>query len=194
MRKKRFLVGTVVVIAAIVLVYVILKRFSADEEAPIIVKNGSMDVVAGDDPGHNKHWKWTNPSSGGNPEFFHEAKYPHSNKNPGPLLVYVIGSPTGGCTKLTSGDTVTATFSDGFSIKFSRVQHGASNNYYTHAQASSPDLTEVSGSIIPTLRHAGSGFVESVAVGSAAPCTFANAAALTFICIGPDDPTAACEQ
>lgn len=195
MRKKRIVVGTILVVAAATILYILLKKAaSSDEEAPIIVKNGSMDVIAGDDAPHNKHWKWTDAGGAGNQRFFHDPKQPHSNTNPGPLFVYVIGNPSGGCTSLTSGNTVTVAYSDGFSITFSRVRHGASNNYFTHVEGSAPELTEVNGAPVPTLRHAANGFVSSVSIGTAAPCTFANAAAMSLICVSPDDPTDACEQ
>lgn len=195
MRKRRIFIGSVLLVVVSVLLYALFKKVSSsDEEAPIIVKNGSMDVVAGDDPGHNKHWKWVDVGGSNDKLFSHDPNQPHSNKNPGPLFVYVIGNPTGGCTALTSGEAVTVTYNDGFSIKFSRVQHGSSNNYFTHVEGSANQLKPVSAAPVPTLRHDATGYIDSVIVGSASPCTFANAAALSLICISPDDPSRACEQ
>jgi hypothetical protein len=189
---------TVAVVAAVVTAVIVWRVVTAsDDEAPIIVKNGSMDVLAGDDPGHNRHWKWTRRGGGGNLVFIHDPTHPHGDVTPRPLYVYVMGQPVGGCTTQTSGDTVTVAFDDDFSIKISRVQLGSSPNYRLHVESSSPTgLDEVSGAGRPTLRHAAqaSGYIKSVTVGSAAACTFPNAAALTRICISPDDPTQACEE
>lgn len=194
--RKRILVGSVLVVAIVALFYLLKRASSSDEEAPIIVKNGgSMDVIAGDDVVHNKHWKWTDSGGAGNQSFFHDPTGPHSNKDPGPLFVYLIGSGAGTCTKLTTGDTVTVAYNDGFTLKFSRLQHGSSNNYYTHIDGNRPELTPVGGAKVPTLKHGdATGYIDSVTVGTANPCTFANAAALTRICVSPKDPTDDCED
>jgi hypothetical protein len=198
MRNKRIVVTTLFVVAAAAILYFLLKKAaSSDEEAPIIVKNGSMDVIAGDDPPHNKHWKWVDVGGSNDQLFSHDPNQPHSSKNPGPLYVYVIGTPTSGCTSLTAGDTVVVAYSDDFFVTLSRVQHGSSNNYFTHVEGNRAELKPVNGAQMPTLRHdasAGGGYVTSVKVGTAAPCQFANANALTRLCVSPDNPTDACKD
>ena len=195
MRKKRIVVTGVLIVVVAAIAYLLYKRArSSDEEAPIIVKNGSMDVIAGDDVVHNKHWKWTDSGGAGNQSFFHDPTGPHSNKDPGPLFVYLIGTGSGSCGKLTTGDAVTVAYDDGFTVKFSRLQHGSSNNYFTHIDGNRAELNPASGAKVPTLKHEPTGFIKSVTVGTATPCTFADAAALTRICVSPKDPTDACED
>jgi hypothetical protein len=196
MRKEIAYVATAVVIVAVaVVVWKVVT--SSEDEAPIIVKNGSMDVLAGDNPANNRHWKWTRATGSGNPVFVHDPTHPHGDVKAKQLLVHVMGQPANGCTAQTAGDTVTVAFDDGFSLKISRVQLGASGNYRLHVESSAPTgLDEVSGATRPTLRHgvSGSGYIASVTVGSAPACTFPNAAALTRICVSPDDPKTACEE
>ena len=193
-RTAKIVAAAVVVVAVAVVIWIVT---SSEDEAPIIVKNGSMDVLAGDNPANNRHWKWTRATGGGNPVFVHDPTHPHGDVKAKQILVHVMGQPVNGCTTQTAGDTVTVAFDDGFSIKISRVQLGASGNYRLHVESSAPTgLDEVSGVTRPTLRHGapGSGYIASVTVGSAPACTFPNAAALTRICVSPDDPKKACEE
>jgi hypothetical protein len=194
MRTKRFLMYTVVTIAIVALAFAVYKLLSSDEEPPIIVKNGSMDLLAGDDSPQNHHWKWDRNGGPSSHVFVHEAAYPHSKVKDQSLQVYVIGTPTGGCTTITAGDTVKLDFTDGFSLTLTRFQLGSSNQFRTRIEPSTTDLDEVQGAPRPTLRHPSDNthFIKSVTFDNSTTCTFASREALTQICISPDDPSKAC--
>jgi hypothetical protein len=198
MRTKRFVTYTVLAVVVALGGYAIYKLLAADEDAPIIVRNGSMDVLAGKHASKNHRWKWNRRGGGGNPVFIHEPESAYGNDSFGALEVYVVASTK--CSSPMVANAVTVTFDDGFSITLTREALPSNNRYRTHVAASSPDLDEVVPAPTPpspprpTLRHGvpGVGYISKLQVGGST-CDFTKREDLTMICISPDDAKDGCD-
>jgi hypothetical protein len=174
----------------------------ADDEAPIIVKNGSMYLWAGFDPPNNGRWFWRKrPINDHHPKdgFYHEiaaGQPPDSTK-----LFVQVHRPDKDPLDL-SGDRVTVTYSDGFSVDFGR-DFDHNNRRHTRVEASASrvlvDATDPPSSTNrhprPKLRYAGptGGFIKSVTVDGKSAVVF-DKDGLKRICISRDFPIENCDD
>lgn len=193
MRTKRFVTYTVLGVVVALAAYAIYRFRAADEDAPIIVRNGSMDIFAGKHASKNHRWRWNRRGGSANPVFIHEPESAYGNDSFGALEVYVVAPPSTKCSSTMLANAVTVTYDDGFSVTLNRQALASSNRWRTHVEASGPDLADVPGASRPTLRHGtqGNGYISKLQVGSDT-CNFSKADD-PMICISPDDAKDGCE-
>jgi hypothetical protein len=190
---KRLAAGAVAV--GVVVAGVIVYQSLSDDEAPIRVRNGSIEIQAEQDP--ENEWVWEQEPNGDNvdstPSYSHEPvdSYIDREKN---LWVKVVRQ-TGACASgdKATGKTVRVRFSENnITVRFKRGRSGPWN-YRTKVRRTT-DLTPDITLKPPVLRHgtAGSGYITSVSVTGGVgdndqdtwSCSFGNANGLgtIFIC------------
>lgn len=167
----------------------------SDDEAPIRVRNGSMEIQAGQDP--DNEFAWELEPNGDNvdptPSYSHEPRdhYIDLSKD---LWVRVVRR-TGTCASgdKATGRNVRIEFSENnFAATFKRGKSGTVN-YRTKARPSG-DLTPDTTQRPPVLRYGttGSGFITSVRVNNWS-CTFENANVLDVIYICSSENSQECQ-
>jgi hypothetical protein len=183
-------------IAVVVIGAVVIYQTFSEDERPIRVRNGSMEILAAAPDGKNA-WRWELEDQGDNvdptPSYSHE---------PDDILIDTertlwvkVVRRTGACASgdRTSGNTVRVEYTPGnFAATFKRGKSG-SLNYRTKVRPTS-DLTLDTSPSPPVLRHgtAGTGFVARVRVNNWT-CEFPDANALDVIYICSSDNRAECQ-
>ncbi len=156
-----------------------IRGLSDDDEAPIIVKNGSMDIEAGS----RWAWKQENDQNGVPESYVYDPDHLHFDVFNGGFWVKVSGSAIV-CSDTSfplHAQTVVVTFEPAFTVTFQRLRRGWT--FWTLRNVvPAADLTLVGGSQL--LRHGkpNEGYIKRVDVGTA-NCTFADATALKQIMI-----------
>lgn len=185
----------VLTMAIVVVGAVIGYQVMSDDERPIRVRNGSIEILAALDG--SKMWNWELEPNGDDqdpsPSYSHEPQQPYIDRDRD-LWVKVVRR-SGSCENgdKTSGNLVRVEYSENNAfVTFKRGKSGAWN-YRTKVRR--PDvLTPVPGTTPPVLRHGsqGSGFVYRVRVNNWS-CTFADANALDTIYVCSSENRAECQ-
>lgn len=172
---------------------------SADEEAPIIVKNGSLVIVAGVDK--DNQWSWTKEDGDNeesSPSYSYEPTHKYRDRSK-THWVKVSSMQSGSCTtnRITaSGKTVNIDYKYGDQTKSVRIRRGASGLIDYRTKVRPPDLTV--GTDSETGRSAlifpDNGYISAISVPDDNwSCTFPDVAADPQIWVCASDKRAECQ-
>jgi hypothetical protein len=171
-----------------VLIYQVL----SDDERPIRVRNGSMEILAARDT--DNEWTWELEPNGdgqdGSPSYSHEPRDTYFDRDNTLWVKVVRRSGTCEDGDKTSGNLVRVEYSE--NNAFVTFKRGRSGWWNYRTKVRPPNvLTLVSP---PVLRHGaqGSGFVSRVQVNNWS-CTFPDANALDTIYICSSENRAECQ-
>ena len=175
-----------------VLIYQVL----SDDERPIRVRNGSMEILAARE--QDNTWGWELEANGDNvdptPSYSHEPQNGYIDRDQDLWVKVALRQGTCAQGDKASGRLVRVEFSENnFFVTFKRGRSGVWN-YRTKVRPSG-DLTPVPGPMPPeVLRYGtqGSGFVSSVRVNNWS-CTLPDANALDTIYICSSEDRAECQ-
>ena len=182
-------------LAVVVVGAVIGYQVLSEDERPIRVRNGSIEILAAREG--DRVWDWELEPEGDDQDpsssYSHEPQQHYFDRDKD-LWVKVVRR-SGACESgdKTSGNLVRVEYSQNNSfVTFRRGKSGAWN-YRTKVRRPD-DLAPVPGATPPTLRHGtpGSGFVNRVQVNNWS-CTFADANALDTIYICSSENRSECQ-
>ena len=174
-------------VASVGVIAAFIRWIRSDDEAPIRVRNGSIEIEAGGSK--DNEWAWVHEPQGDNvdpmPSYSHEPKKKYGDS--ADQLWVKVTRNSGACSSgnTARGKMVRVEYSEGGrSVTFKR---GKSGGIDWRTKVRRPqDLTLDSGARPPVLRHGtpGVGFIKSVRVSGGGPdwsCTFDNGAELNVI-------------
>ena len=165
----------------------------SDDERPIRVRNGSMEILAASDPGNE--WGWASEPGGDNvdptPSYSHEPRDHYFDRDKDLWVKVVRRSGTCAQGDTTSGRVVRVEYSENnFAATFKRGKSGVVN-YRTKVRPSGDLNLDANGKV---LRYgtAGVGRIAAVRVNNWS-CTFNEAAELEVIYICSSEDRVECQ-
>ena len=200
--QTRTAVGLGVVAVGLVAVVIVAVQspMAADEEAPITVKNGSLDIVAGS--ATDNSWTWeteAGDNEDGSPSYSYEPQHKYRDRSKFHWVKVTMQSGT--CTPnqpTASGKTVQIQYTyntgTGNTIKEVTLKRGASGwfDYRTKVRPSA-DLTPGTDSTgRPKLSFTVNGFISQVKVDNWS-CTFSDASAQPVVTVCSSDKRNDCQ-
>jgi hypothetical protein len=202
MAKKTLVTAAAVAVGLGLVGFAIYDVLSADEEAPIIVKNGSLVIVAGVDK--DNQWSWT-PETGDNeessPSYSYEPTHKYRDRSK-THWVKVASMQSGSCSagQTATGQVVNIDYVYGGEpqkTKNIRIRRGTSGwwDYRTKVRPSDLEVGTVPDTTPngrPALIFPEDGFISAIRVDNWS-CTFPNVAADPQIWVCASDKRAECQ-
>jgi hypothetical protein len=192
---KRRLLTMMLVTAAIVAVGVVLVlQLLSDDERPIRVRNGSMEILAA--ASQENEWGWKGEQDGDNtdpsPSYSHEPRDRFRDRDKDLWVKVTTRSGTCAQGNTASGRVVRVHYSENNFIATFRRGRSGWYDYRTKVRPRSGLTLDPNGRV---LRHgtAGAGSITSVRVGEDWQCEFNSATVLEEITICASRETSECQ-